>query len=415
MTSSNSMTAREEWRRGWPIVLAAGAGFGTGVGLIIQTYGFFIKPMREELGWSLQALSLVPVMHICLALFSPAGGWLIDQWGARRAFLTGLLIIGTCLVGFAMVSPTPLFLYGLAIAIGIVGPLTSTIPTVRGVVSWFRVNPGTAIGLAMNGTSVMSLAAIPIVTACIYYYGWRAGFLALAGLILFVGMPIIFFFFRERKDSVPAGADPVAIPGAMVKDAVRSVRFWLVLLACTLGGIAIGGFIIHLQPLLGFKGFGLKEGAFLGMVYAVSIIIGRAGGGFLLDRLSSETVALTLFVLAGAGALTLGLIGTADPWAVVIIAVLLVGMGQGAEGDFVAFFTFRNFGMRRYSTLVGIMNLFVGFGFAFGGFIFAVIFDELGSYLLATQIAAACFGTAGILIFSTRFAPQTRDQWTPTG
>jgi predicted MFS family arabinose efflux permease len=411
IAGNDVVTAKGEWRRGWPVVVSGACGFGTGVGLVIQVYGFFVRPMQRELGWSLQALSLAPLMHLSLALSGPICGWLVDRWGARRSFLSGLFMSALLLISLAAVPAVPVVFYVIAILLGSIGSLTSTVPTVRGVVSWFRATPGTAIGLAMNGTSVISLAAIPTLTTFIYYFGWRSGFLVLAGFILFVSLPIVFLFFRECTDEPCFDSRPAEAKGMDVKHAIRTARFWLVLAACSLGGFAVGGFISHLQPLLADRGFGLKEAGFLGVVYSISIIIGRTGGGFLLDRLRAELVALTLFLLAGTGALVVGMIDVNAPRLIVIMTVLLIGMGQGAEGDFVAFFTFKNFGIRRYSTLVGIINFSVGLSLSLGGFVFAALFDNRASYVLATQIGANCFAIAGVLIFLTRFARTTTNAW----
>ncbi|QIB66900.1 MFS transporter [Kineobactrum salinum] len=87
--------------------------------------------------------------------------------------------------------------------------------------------------------------------------------------------------------------------------------------------------------------------------------------------------------------------------------VLLIGLGQGAEADFVAFFCLKLFGLRSYSTLVGFNMMAVGFGLALGAIGFAAIVDQFGDYTLAMKLASVFFVIGGIIILVIRM-----ESWT---
>jgi predicted MFS family arabinose efflux permease len=103
--------------------------------------------------------------------------------------------------------------------------------------------------------------------------------------------------------------------------------------------------------------------------------------------------ALGSVILAGQGSLT---------WISAGIAVFLIGLGQGAELDFMAFFTLRIFGVRSFSALIAIFALLFGIGVAIGGLLFAVCFDHYGSYEIATFGNAILFVCAAILVVLLR-------------
>lgn len=390
-----------EWRRGWPVVLAAACGYGAGGSMIMMTAGLFIKPMREALGWSTAAVTIAPIISLVWAFSSPFAGAAVDKFGSRRIALGGGIGLAACAGALAILPITPWILYTIAVILGILGPFANVAPYARGIASWFRYSFGSALGIALNGVSVVALVSVPVVSAAIYHYGWRAGYGAVAALIMVIGLPIVFALFRERdaRDGEPIGGDE-PISGHTFQQAVRDVRFWAFLGVFAFGSLPLGGFMGHLQPLLADQGFGITEATGLVMLYAVSVSIGRIAGGILLDRFWDCAVAAILLFFAGCGGLALGHLQVDAPYMLVGTAVFLVGMGQGAEADFIAYFGRRTFGLRAYSTILGTQAMASSLGMAAGAFLFAKLFDLHGDYLIACYVGGASFLLAGAIVLS---------------
>jgi predicted MFS family arabinose efflux permease len=389
-----------EWRAGWRPLFASSIGYGTGLGLVTYLSGLFIRPMQAETGWSTSAVTISPIISILVGLCSPIAGLMVDRWGSRRISLIGLTLLGS---GLFMLAATPLnrvALYAVAAGIGIVGPLSSTTPFLRCVASWFQRRTGLALGLAMNGVPLMAFMATPLISWAIYSHGWRAGYVALGSIVLLVGLPAVYLMLQEKPQ-----VRPVAVrqpPGSILRELMRKPPFWLVTAAVAVASVPLGGFLANLQPMLAQGGVPIATAAGLGMVYAISIILGRLFGGYLMDRYWDGGVAFVLMMLSAAGAFMLISADSAMPILALTIGVLLVGMGQGVEADMIGYFALKIFGMAHYSTIVGVWTLAASLFLAAGSFTFARIFDLTGTYAMACGLGAGCFVLSGALLLVTR-------------
>ena len=402
VSSSGTKGGRiDEWRRGWPVVVSGALGYGTGIALFNVCAGLFVRPMQADLGWSAKALSIAPLAGLVMAVCNPFLGALVDRWGARRAMIAGLGLFACALLALALAPAEPAAVYGCVILLGAVAPLTSAAPVARGVASWFRTNTGAAIGVTMSGVSLVSLAAVPLVSLTIAQFGWRAGYLTLMALILLVGLPAITLLFREPVALPTAHVSGIPQTGCTISEVLRDRRFWGLLMALMAAALPLGGYLVHLQPILAGKGFSLDQATLLVMTFALGISIGRVGGGVLLDRLWDGLVAAVLLILAAAGSLLLSRTGVDAPFALTVTAVALLGMAQGAEADFLAFFSLKLFGLRSYSTVIGIYAMAVGLTMSVGGFGFAALFDQHGDYAVGMAAASLCFLLASALMLLT--------------
>ncbi|MCY1449849.1 hypothetical protein D9M71_666170 [compost metagenome] len=76
---------------------------------------------------------------------------------------------------------------------------------------------------------------------------------------------------------------------------------------------------------------------------------------------------------------------------VAIVALVLLGLGQGAEIDVVAFMIARYFGLRSYASIYGLSVFFIASMVALGGSLIGLSYDYFGDYDVALLVAACCF------------------------
>lgn len=391
-----------EWRRGWPVVLAAGIGYGSGGAMILLLAGLFIKPMRESLGWSASAVTIAPIITLAWALCYPLAGWAIDRLGSRTVAIVGAVGLAICATLLSFVPANPGALYGIAVLIGIFASLTAVPTYTRAVASWFKSGVGLAFGITLSGSALVSIFATPMVGTVIADHGWRMGFLAIAGVVLFVGLPIILIFYRERpRPEAAQETEAAPASGATIGQAFTDIRFWGYLSAFAIACVPLGGFVGHAQPMLAEKGFPLAEALSLGVLYAVAISLGKILIGILLDRIWPFAVAAAVSMLAGLGAVGLAVAEASTGFSFAAAAILAIGLGQGAEADFVAYFALRSFGIRAFATIVGVLGMMSTVGLAIGGFLFAQMFDRHGNYDAVCLIGAACLTCSGAILILT--------------
>lgn len=411
-TESHRGSIGSDWRRAWLVVLAATIGYGSGGAVLQLTNGLFIVPMREDLGWSTTAVTIAPIVTLVWGLCSPLAGFLVDRIGGRQTALIGTLGVGLCLILFAAVPITRTTLYSIAAAIGFFSALTSTPPYSRVVATWFPSGVGLPIGITLSGSALVALFSLPLVGWAISSWGWRAGYLVNAGITLLIGLPIILLACRERVGDMSAESvrhTAVQKTGVSVAQALRRPVFWWYFSSFSLGCIPLGGFLSHLQPLLREQGFAISSAVQLGMIFAVSVTFGRVLGGYLLDRVWPFAVGATFLFLAAAGAFAAGHVNEASPFIICAAIVWLIGMGQGAEADFIAFFTLRSFGMRSFGTIVGLTALLATASVAVGAYSYSRLFDVYDNYLYACYLGAACWAVSALFLLLAGLAEHRSD------
>jgi MFS family permease len=127
------------------------------------------------------------------------------------------------------------------------------------------------------------------------------------------------------------------------------------------------------------------------------MIIGRLGTGTLLDRMNGPLLGATLMISTACGFLILYM-----QWMGGIpFAIVLMGLALGSEGDVLAFFTGRYFGMRNYAELFGWVFGFLALGTAAGPLLIAALQNgtgyraALGASVIQCLCAAALLGSLG--------------------
>ena len=394
---------RQEWREGWPVVVSAATGVGTGIGLYAMVAGLFVRPLEAQFGWSRSDIAMAGLFALVSSLALPAVGALIDRIGARRVAIVGLVLIAG---GYLLLSQLNglLWLFYLTIALfAIAGTASSPLVFTHIVNSWFYNSRGIALGVALSGVTVTTMLFLPLLAMIIEAYGWRTAFVVLACIPLFVGLPVVAFWLKPRigsqpvHDSEQSTSQQGAVAGESAQWIFLDSRFWLLAAGLLTANIAVGGILGQMQPLLAELGFSASTAATLGSVFAGAIAVGRLSSGYLLDRFWAPGVAC-VFLLCPLLGVAVILSMDQPVFFTCAIAVVFFGLAQGAEVDFIAFLVPRYFGLAHYGKTFGVLAMLVSVSLAVGGVCFGFVFDRYGSYDLALQGAAPCYALGAVLV-----------------
>jgi len=403
----------------WMVAAGSGAAFTGG----LHTFGFsvFFLPLSEALGLSRTATSLVfAAARLEGGLEAPIAGKLIDRFGPRVMLLGGAMLsgLGYILLGFfARDFWSFLVIYVVVISTGFSAGFFTAIMTAYN--TWFRRYRATAIGTLSASHRAGAFVLVPIISVLVLRLGWETGAIIAGALIIAFAVPLSFVFRRspESMGLLPDGdAQPPAEPTrrmasprgtaerhAMTHDftlseAVKTPSFWMLTLAQSVRGAALGAVLVHAVPMLVWKGAGQQEAANL---LGLTALIGAPGAlamGWVADRVNKQ-VLTALGAMCGALALLI-VVGASETWHLYGF-VLFYALSETTNpamisivGDF--------FGRKHFGTLRGVMQFFSTFG-SFAMPVYAGwVFDRTGSYSGALVPFAIAAGVAAVLYLGLR-------------
>jgi len=377
--------ARADWTRelveGRRLLLACAIGLGAGVhALAFYSVGVFIKPLEAEFGWSRTQLSVAPsLLILLLALATPLLGMIADKRGERPLIRFGLLALGVAFLALAA-SGNLLLFYGLHAAMAVLAA-GSAAPTYMRIVNRSFVQArGTALAIAMLGTSAVSMATPVLLGALVLSNGWRAGYLALAG-VAFLCIPVILTLLPKASTE----PHPLArAAGAGVGEVLGSATFWRLAFAFLLISLSTAGLVVHLVPLLIDRGGDPLVAASTAGLIGGSMLVARMAVGVTLDRVRPEPVCAAIFVLS---ALLLAALA-ADIPASGVLGAVGIGIAFGCEGEVIAFLAGRYFRGSLFGPAYSLLYAVFLVGSAASPVLYGLFVDRTGAYEMAIWSAS---------------------------
>lgn len=383
-----------EFRDGWKIIVGCSVGIATGVALLYLSFSIFVVPLTRDLQVSRGDLGVVQALIITAAFGSPLIGWLTDMFGVRRVYVAAALSVALAHLAAALFASNLVHM-GLTIAfVGLVGAGTGSVVLSRPINAHFKERRGTALGLMAVGISVLAIMAPPLINWVLENWGWRGAFAGMALVSVFVGIPMVLWL-------VPDGGRAGSGTGAKKDEPgnwrfLRTRDFWLLTIALIMMSLATAGAGSQLVPMVMDGGLNAATGALALSFFSAGTFIGRLGGGWLLDRIDPRLAAFLLTLLPALGFVIL-LTTAGMTWAI-MLAVLIIGIQQGAEIDIFAYFVGRRFELAHYSAIYGMM---VGLGWIgnVGGLVgMGKSHDWFGSYAPGQMAAIGCLAVSSILL-----------------
>lgn len=404
-------TVASEWRSGWPVVFGAAVALGTALPVWNYVSSLFVEPMTAQFGWTRGELASASASAFFGTLAAPLVGKVADLFGARRVLMLGLLGYAGAFLALAF-QPGTLAAYTVIIMLHtMIGIACGGAVFSRAVAGWFDRSRGLALGLTMTGVPLAAALTTPALHYVIAGWGWQSGFIFLAALCIGIGIPCVFLLVHERdrvQTAGPGEGPPPSTDGAAWPEILRSRGFWLLTIALLPINAAGTGIMSAMAPILTDGGISPAMAAMIVSIFALSVIASRLGGGWLIDRFPPHLVAAAVSAIPALGCALLLWSHGSVPLA--ILALVLIGVQQGAEIDLVGYLLARLFGMRNYASAYGVCVVFLGLSGAFGVAWFGRSFDAHGSYDLVLALSVPCYLAGAALLFAMRAAIQRAEQ-----
>jgi nitrate/nitrite transporter NarK len=405
---------------GWYMVAASVVANTIFSAAYFQGFGVLILPMERTFGWDRWVISAaMSLRQLESGIVSPAVGFLLDRFSARKLIFWSAVISGTGFIGLGFTSGiVTFFLCFVVISLGASGVSHAvTWPVI--ISRWFRRNRGLATGLAVTGP-IFGSPIVILNTQIEEAYGWRVVLFGY-GILILVAITLLSMLVRDRPepyglrpDGDPpedgatteqgAGLRPRIDAGLTLHAVFRTKEFWL-FTSYLSGTFAVNSAIqAHMIPYFQ-QDIGLTAAwaaVVMSMVFIISGI-GRIGGGYLLDRMDYRLVLAVVAAMMGVGLLYLQVVPVKTVWATLPFAVMFgVSFGclvpmRGTVGSIM-------FGTR---TIGGILGLLQGGPIAagvIGPFVMGLIFDLNGNYSTALW---------GLIVISALMIPMSLAMGSP--
>lgn len=385
-------------RQRWWTVVGAFLGLTVGNGPIMQfTFGVFLLPVTREFGWARSQASLALFVGLAAtALCVPIMGRLMDRYGVHRVSLPAIAVFALATAALAVAPPSPNAFVVLYAIMGAAAAGQSPLPYAKVIAATFDRQRGFALGIAMAGVGIGTAMVPQLAQYVVSHAGWKAAYLCLAGLMFVVATLAMTVLIREpQRTTVGTLGSRPAAPGLTPSQTLRTPQFWKLALAFLAVAVATNGTIAHVVPLLAGRGIApvIATTALAGAGFALTG--GRLFAGWLLDRFFAPYVAMLFFVLPLVGILLLIAGGGLQ---MSFVAVVLIGLGLGAEVDLIAFLLSRYFGMRSFGEIYGYLFMLFMFGNGLGPWLMGMSFDRNGSYTPCLIALCVALGIAALLM-----------------
>jgi MFS family permease len=335
---------------------------------VAYSFGAFFAPMAAEFHAGSGATSIFfSVTAFLWFTLGAVSGWAGDRFGTKRVMGVGAVVMGAGLVLTSLVHQ--LWLGYLTYGIGVgVGTACGYVPMVAAAGSWFDRRQGLAIGVAVSGIGIGTLAGAPAATALIGLYGWRRTYV-IFGVASFLVLAVCGFLADRPARSGEARLDLGRI--------LRTREFITLYISILLTSFGLFTVFVYLVPFAESKRIDPLGAASLLGVVGVFSTIARLALGPIADRFGRlRTLQMAIFVLAASY-----LVWLAEPgYAGLAVFAAIMGAAYGGWVAISPSVLAEFFGTEGLGGTAGALYTGAGIGALLGPPLAGVVVDATGSY-----------------------------------
>jgi MFS family permease len=366
----------------WVIAILALLMLMVSNGMTITGITAFDESLLKEFGWARGPFKFRDMITLLTAgTLAPFAGILIDRIGVRYLLLFGCLLLAVLYFLYGKItSLTELYLIhaGFGLVLVSAGLNIAVVMTSQ----WFIRARGTAIGIALVGSSLGGAVVAPVIVRMLPVHGWRDSFqwLALVPLALFV---LAAFLSRTpgEKNMVPLGAGEILTGSGRAASAndltyhqaIRTPTFWALTFVAMASFYAIMALASHLFLHARSLGLDLKTaGAAVSLLFSLGII-SKFLFGLLSDVLNPKLVFVSNIAVMLVGLLCMTSFSQPLFWP----GIAITGFGWGGLYTLIQFQAVNNFGVSHTGKILGTITMLDAYAGGLGIWLTGVLHDNV--------------------------------------
>ena len=390
---------------GW-VIVAVGIVVGCiGMGGVMS-FGVFLQPMADTLGWSRGEISIASTLAF---LWMGVGGFvwgsLYDRFGARVVVLLGGLLQGAGLVIASQAQSLPIFLAAYGTAVGLAAGAVY-VPLTAATSSWFTRHRSLAVSLVSAGLALGTTVIAPFARWLIVTHDWRFAMMSLGFIAWAVILPAALLLrpapaaeagpaAASSDKSAPATSMPAT--SMTVAQALKTPVFWSLALANFACCAAHSGPIFHMVSYAADCGVAPLTAATVLGAAGLAALTGRIICGLLADRTGAKR---TLVACLSLQAVAIALYLAARDLDTLYAVSMLFGFSYGGAMPLYAILVREYFPAKIMGGVFGVVAMISTLGMALGPPVGGWLFDHFGGYGWL-YVASSAIGVAGALIALT--------------
>lgn len=371
---------------GWIVVVAGMLVMAAAVGIINNCFGLYVVPACEELGFSRKAMGMTQTMlSLGTMLVALCSGIIFTGKNLRRLMCISAVIMCAAYALFSVSNQLWMF-YLVALVVSIAQGMINVVPFSIILGNWFYEKRGLAIGITFMGSGLGGMIFNVLGGYLVTHLGWRTTVLVFTGILSAIVLPLILGVIRIRPEDMGLRAlgtgtessnAQEASQGLTMKQALRTLRFYIILLDIIVAGLAVNAVATTSTPYY-TDVFGSETiAAGLASGFMACLAVGKFALGALYDRLGSLRATLLARVL-----LIITLFSLARGANVFFIIVYLISCGLACASSSVSIPILARsaFGARDVAAITGVFSAAQSFGGLFAPSGCGWVCDITGSY-----------------------------------
>ena len=357
------------------------------------SFGVFLQPMSEDLGWGREVFSLsIAVQFLAWGFTQPFAGAAADRLGTARVLAVGAVLsaLGFFLRGW-IVSPEVFVGTGIIVGMGTGACSFPVVIAALGKVVSERQR-SFVMGLGTAAASFGMFAAAHASNAMIAAFGWQVSIMLISLSFLAI-LPVLFLIARVSKPSAPSGA-PGAM-GAAIRAAFTDRSYVCLFLGFFVCGFHVAFIGTHLPAFISDLGFAAVIGGWSLALIGLFNIAGSFASGWVGQNWSKRN-SLSFLYTARAIVIAIFIMTPASPMSILVFSALM-GLLWLSTVPLTMALVAQTQGLTFLSTLTGLIFMGHQVGSFIGAWLGGRIHDIYGDYT-PMWWAAVGFGIMAAII-----------------